>query len=366
DFKGEYEDFEEEEFLPKLLYFVGLGLEQSFSLKALKSLRGCDHVYYESYTSPVVNDEIMNELGGLSNPLPKVESVKREFVEDGRKILEAAQSFTIALICSGDPMVATTHQELRIRAIKLGIQTKVMHASSIVSAVGGELGLHSYNFGKMVSMTREPMQYTAYNTIFRNLLYGLHTTILLEWDEASNFFLNPGAAIQSLLDAEKDLRYGIFSEETLLLITSRLGTENARINVLSFGETRTAELDGAPHVLVVPGRLHFTEREALGALFGRNPESFQDNSTTAMKISKIMVSKYSAKTLNALERAREAAATSESRVKFADIFENVECYTQDAQRFLNEGKDELAVLSIGYAEGLLDSLRFGGQLEFEW
>ncbi len=52
--------------------------------------------------------------------------------------------------------------------------------------------------------------------------------------------------------------------------------------------------------------------------------------------------------------------------RFADVFENVECYVQDSRRFLNEGKDELAVLSIGYAEGLLDSLRFGGQLEFEW
>ncbi|HLG37332.1 MAG TPA: DUF357 domain-containing protein [Nitrososphaera sp.] len=30
----------------------------------------------------------------------------------------------------------------------------------------------------------------------------------------------------------------------------------------------------------------------------------------------------------------------------------------DAERFLNQGKPELAVLSIGYAEGLVDALRF--------
>ena len=79
-----------------------------------------------------------------------------------------------------------------------------------------------------------------------------------------------------------------------------------------------------------------------------------------------MVSKYAKKTLAALHRAKNAAAISEHKINFEDIFENVECYTSDAQRFLNEGKEELAVLSIGYAEGLLDSLRFGGQLEFEW
>ncbi len=30
----------------------------------------------------------------------------------------------------------------------------------------------------------------------------------------------------------------------------------------------------------------------------------------------------------------------------------------DAERFLRQGKQELAVLSIGYAEGLIDALRF--------
>ena len=121
-----------------------------------------------------------------------------------------------------------------------------------------------------------------------------------------------------------------------------------------------------PHVLVIPGNLHFTEKEAMAALFNKSPESFHDNSEGITRISKTMVAKYSIKTLKALERARIAAATTSSTAKFGDIFENVECYTQDARRFLNEGKDELAVLSIGYAEGLLDSLRFGGQLEFDW
>ena len=91
-----------------------------------------------------------------------------------------------------------------------------------------------------------------------------------------------------------------------------------------------------------------------------------DNSGGIERLSHRMVSKYSEKTLKALERAKKAAESTTEKTRFADIFENVECYTRDAQRFLNEGKEELAVLSIGYAEGLLDSLRFGGQLEFEW
>ena len=113
----------------------------------------------------------------------------------------------VSLVCSGDPLVATTHQELRTRALKQGIQTKVIHVLSGLSAVGGELGLHSYNFGRIVTLTKEPMQYTAYNTVFRNLLLGLHTVLLLEWDESNNFFLEPSRSqVKSLLEVE-----GIFT-----------------------------------------------------------------------------------------------------------------------------------------------------------
>ena len=149
---------------------------------ALKDLKKCDRVYYESYTSPVINKDVIQALESSLGER-KFDQVKREFVEDGRKILEAAENSNVALLCSGDPMIATTHQELRTRAIKRGIKTRVIHSSSVLCSAWGESGLHAYNFGRVVTMTREPMQYTAYNTIFRNLLDGLHTTLLLEWDE---------------------------------------------------------------------------------------------------------------------------------------------------------------------------------------
>ena len=39
------------------------------------------------------------------------------------------------------------------------------------------------------------------------------------------------------------------------------------------------------------------------------------------------------------------------------MLENAELYIQDAEKFLEEGKDEIAILSIGYADGLVDALR---------
>ena len=299
-----------------MLYFVGLGLDQSLSLNALQIVQNCDHIYYESYTSPVVNAKIEEEIG------KSVEKVKRSFVEGGMKILELARNSSVALLCSGDPLVATTHQELRTRAADQGIETRVIHGSSIFSAVTGELGLHAYNVGRTVTMTRDPMQYTAYNTIFRNLLQGLHTIVLLEWDEASSFFLSPASAVKGLLDAENDIRNGALNDDTLLLVVSRLGTDSTSISAVSFGEVGKTEFGNPPHTLVVPGKLHFTEREALASLFKKSRDSFKDNSEALFDLASLMVTKYSTKTLNALDRAKKAAALSGK--SFSDVFENVE------------------------------------------
>ncbi|HET7336378.1 MAG TPA: DUF357 domain-containing protein [Candidatus Nitrosotalea sp.] len=37
--------------------------------------------------------------------------------------------------------------------------------------------------------------------------------------------------------------------------------------------------------------------------------------------------------------------------------ENAQLYIDDAEKFQKDGQEELAVLSIGYAEGLMDALR---------
>lgn len=352
-----------------MLSFIGLGLDQSPSLRAIKVMKECDSIFFESYTSPVINASLFQELESEGIERNRLTLVKREFVEDGRRIIELAKSTNIALVSSGDPLVATTHQELRERAIRNEVKTLVIHGSSILSAIMGETGLHSYNFGRIVTMTDEPMQHTAYNTIYENLLKGLHTTILLQWDETRSFFLKPADAMKALVEAEKDIKFGSFGPKTIIFVVSRLGAADSSLVASNFESLPELKLGDPPHALVIPGKMHFTETEAASAITGLDPSFFVDNSKAIEKISVRMLDKYSKKTLAALERARKVASTQKAlnpKVNFEEIFENVECYTQDAVRFLNEGKSELAVLSIGYAEGLLDSLRFAGLLEFEW
>ena len=49
--------------------------------------------------------------------------------------------------------------------------------------------------------------------------------------------------------------------------------------------------------------------------------------------------------------------------EFQEVFQNAEHYINDAENFLKQGKDENAVLSIGYADGLVDALRMAKGIE---
>ena len=49
--------------------------------------------------------------------------------------------------------------------------------------------------------------------------------------------------------------------------------------------------------------------------------------------------------------------------EFHGILENAELYVKDAEKFLEDGQDEVAILSIGYADGLVDALRLAKGLE---
>ena len=49
-----------------------------------------------------------------------------------------------------------------------------------------------------------------------------------------------------------------------------------------------------------------------------------------------------------------------------ELLENAELYLRDSERFLANDQDELAMLSVGYAEGLVDALSFTGEVKLSW
>ena len=89
-------------------------------------------------------------------------------------------------------------------------------------------------------------------------------------------------------------------------------------------------------------------------------DEITDNSEETRKISVQMIEKYVPMVRDALE---EIKPHYKGEKEHLEILDNAELYVQDAENFLREGKDEVAILSIGYADGLVDALRLAKGLD---
>ena len=111
---------------------MGLGLgDRGISVAGLRAIQESDVAYLESYTTPHA-PALLHELESASGRTMVV--VDRTYVEDGKKILHDAAEKRVVLAVQGDPMIATTHSDLRVRAISRGIATSIVHGATIASA----------------------------------------------------------------------------------------------------------------------------------------------------------------------------------------------------------------------------------------
>jgi len=336
-----------------MLWFIGLGISgvSELSDSTISVIKNADTVYLESFTSPISETEKDN-LSFLCNGEFKI--AKRWFVEDGNEILNNAKIKEVVLISYGDPYIATTHLELKTRAIRDEIETKTIHSSSIVSSLIGEVGLHYYKVGKVLTIMNDPKSMiTSYNTIFHNLLSKSHSLILLEYNEDKSFFLSPHDAISLLLDIENTQNGKIISSDTFVIIASRIGKSDQKIISGKISSLIKKEFGEPPHSIIIPGSLHFTESDAVKIVTECLDEPF-DNATSVKSVSEQMIEKYVPMVREALDEIRPHYKNIK---EYEDVLVNAKLYIDDAENFLKEGKKEYAVLSIGYADGLVDALR---------
>jgi diphthine synthase len=365
-----------------MLYLIGVGINEysSLSYGSVEILKNSDVVFVERFTGFLSDDFILKITSILKvheGPNPKngieVRLVKRWFIEDGREILEKSAKKTVCILIYGDPLVATTYNELLARASKQSIPYKVIHSSSGISSLIGESGLHYYKFGKMVTMMSDPMSsITVYDTVYNNICLGLHTLILTEYNNDDNgekndidsndnnpFFLSPKKVFDLILERENELKLLNLSENSFVLVASRIGTDDSKLIGGKIKSLLNHQYNGGPHSIVIPGSLHFTEIDSLKNLTALFDDPI-DNSVTVDRISNRMLNKY-------IPNAKKALANLSSIVKeeniipkneYFNVLENAENYLFDAERFYKQGRIELAILSVGYAEGLIDAIRF--------
>lgn len=228
-----------------MLYLISMGLhdEKDMSLKALEAAKKCEKLYAEFYTCAVKTDE--KKLSMLIGR--PVERVERGFLEEGAaKVVSEAKNKDIGIIVPGDFLSATTHIILIEKAKRAGVGYEIIHGSSIFTAVA-ETGLQLYKFGRTVTLTRD-FPDSCLKWIKSNQANGLHTLILLDID----------------MDAKDGLEVLAkrLPRETKVISASQLGGKS----IVYYGkivELLKKNLGGKPAVLIVPGKLHFSEEEFL-------------------------------------------------------------------------------------------------------
>jgi len=258
------------------LVFVGLGLysDRDISLHGVDEARAAETVFAELYTSlmPELN---LSKLERLVER--RITLVSRRDLEEegGKRILEAAEKGKAVLLVPGDPLIATTHVDLRIRAERRGIKTRVVHGASIVSAVMGLSGLQNYKYGRSVTIpfsNRGLVAETPYNVIRRNKKMGLHTLCFLDIRAEEKRYMTVKEGLRALLSVEKQKRQRVVTQNTIAVGVARAGSTAPVVKAERVNELLKFDFGAPPHSLVFPSRLHFMEAEALIAL-ARAPET---------------------------------------------------------------------------------------------
>lgn len=251
------------------LLLIGMGLhdENGLTLRGLNAARESDALYAEVYTSimPGLSVDRLERLVGKEIKI----LTRKELEEDAeRTILSEARKARVALLTPGDPMSATTHVGLLLSARKLGIPTILIHSTSIVTAAAGVTGLELYKFGRTVTIPSprtNPSPESVYEFIKDNRRIGLHTLALLDIDDEE---FTIAEAIRVLFRLEDIKRDGIITDDTLVVALARVEAPDCIVRADKAGNLVKGDFGEPPWSIILPGRLHFVEVEALQLLAG--------------------------------------------------------------------------------------------------
>lgn len=243
------------------------------SLYALNTLKIADVIFLDNYTG-LVNDLTKARVEKLTGK--KVLTADRATVEDGQEIIRAAtENEKVALLVIGDAMSATTHIDLRLRAVDAGLSTRVIEGSSIFTGAPGMCGLSHYKFGRTTTLAFPRDNYfpeSPYDMIGMNLENGLHSLVLLEFTVEEDRIMTANEGIKILQELELRKKHGYIRDDTLVCIVARAGGRDALARAGWLKDMVSEDFGNPMHCLIIPGRLHFKEAEALVKLCGGPPE----------------------------------------------------------------------------------------------
>jgi len=230
-----------------MLVLVGSGINGDLTLQGMEEMKKCDTVYAEIYTNPPLKEKLADIESRIGK---KISEIGRDKVESDFLITEAVDG-RIALISSGDPLIATTHVILVTECRRKNIPVKIIHNSSVYTAAPAKSGLQIYRFGKTVSLVNPRENYkptSSLEGIRQNLKMDMHTMVLLDTEPEP-------------MDAKTALK--MLEEFKHAVVLSKLGESDEQITYGEIRELLSKELGEPPFTLIIPARLHDVEEEYL-------------------------------------------------------------------------------------------------------
>ncbi len=252
-----------------MLTFVGLGLydERSVTVEGREAIRGADRVVAEFYTSRLLGATV-DDLEATHNV--EIEVRDRAGVEQHPEdVLADAEEEDVVFLTAGDPMISTTHVDLRLRAADRGIDTRVVHGVTAETAASSLTGLQNYRFGKATTLPFEfahggsGVPDSVIATVEANRERDLHTLVYLDIKVDDPAAPKGGERFMTA-DHAADL-LASDREDELGVVVARAGSPDPLVAADRLSVLADRDFGDPLHLLVLPGELHHLEAKALAA-----------------------------------------------------------------------------------------------------
>lgn len=250
----------------KKLSFIGLGIanERSVPLSGLDRMKEAGIIHAEFFTSILEEGSIqrLEELVGK-----KINVLDREEVEEKGSVMRSLEEVDrVCFLTAGDPLTATTHQEIRSDAIRKGVRVEIINSGSIYIAAAGMAGLQHYKFGRATTLAIPEGNYfptSPLDVIIENLERGLHSLVLLDIQAHRGRYMTADEGAGIILEMVRKAQTSLIREKTMAVAVLRAGRDDGAVIYSDLSSLSKMDTGPPPHCLIIPGKLHFMEEEIL-------------------------------------------------------------------------------------------------------
>ena len=247
-----------------MIHILGIGLRgvDSVTLGEMRILSKCERIYFETYTS-ISPAEAVSEISSITSK--HIFPLGREDMENPAELLMEARDHDVCIIVTGDPLSATTHNQLRLDAISAGVAVNVVENASILTALPGKVGLLPYRMGPPVSLpflTERFSPRSVLDKLGRNRQMGFHTIILL--DLKDNRTMYPEEAFSYLKQLEEKHGTGVVRNDSMFVVASGVSQAGENLSYGTFEKLSKISWKSSPSSLIFPADLTEKESEFMG------------------------------------------------------------------------------------------------------